>query len=153
MIRRSKLLEEMFNPVRLQKEIDKAEKKGINKGLLRKISNPEELIKIYGLILTGNYHISPPHVIRIPKDKLGEFREFKANEELDRIILSLVNDSLMDLFPEMIHVNSKAYQSGISCPEITQESVKEIAEVKLHHKGYKCDFSKYFDTIQIRWID
>lgn len=150
---RDRLLEMMFDIKRWEELLDKADEKGINKGVLRRMCAPSERRKLYYLILTEQYEIAPPHCALIPKDKPGEFREVKANEGADRIILTLINDCIMELFADMIHPRSKAYQKGISCPEVVKESIDEIFKIKTKRIGYKNDLTKFFDTLRIEYID
>lgn len=148
----SKLLEEMFKYENWISLIDKAEQKNINKTILRKMCEEKTRVEIYTRIKEGRYEISPPHIVLIPKDN-GDFRECKANEDEDRIILTLINDCLMKLFPEMIHDKCKSYQKSIGCAEVVQNVVGEINKVQGNFIGYKVDLSKYFDSVSINWID
>ncbi len=147
------LLKATFDFQRWVKLIERADSiKGINKGLLRSISSPVKRAEIYNLIVSRRYHIAPPRVILIPKDKPNEFREVKANTDLDRIVLTLINDSLFELFGNLIHKACKSYQKGLSSVETVQEAVSAI---KKHNGflGYKVDLSKYFDSVKIEFID
>ena len=96
---KDKLLEKMFEYDRWISLIDKAEEKGINKSILRQLCIPEQRLRLYEAIKSENYEVSPPRIILIPKDTPGEFREVKANEDVDRIVLTLINDCLFELFP------------------------------------------------------
>ncbi len=152
----SRLMKKVFDPKRWVELIDKAEKKGINKTVLRKMCEPSTRIFLYNKIKVGEYEISPPHIVLIPKDN-GDFRECKANEDIDRIFLTLINDCLMELFPNMIHKSCKSYQKGIGCQEIVKQAVRQIENVSQKRNsnfiGYKLDLSKYFDSVKIEWID
>lgn len=104
-------------------------------------------------MLSGKYQITPPHTAQIPKDN-GEFRTVYVNEPIDRIILSIANDLLFDLMPEMIHPACKSYQTGIGCGKVVLEVSHTIVGMKSNsHVGWKSDLSKYFDSVPIQFID
>ena len=153
----SKLVWKMFEMERWEELIEKADEKGIDKAVLRRLCNPETRLAFYNAIRTGNYEVAPPHIARIPKDTPGEFREVYVNESIDRIFLTLVNDCLMELFPDMIHKQCKSYQKGIGCGEIVQRVSNEIVRLNVNNPdefiGYKLDLSKYFDSVKIEYID
>ena len=67
---------------------------------------------MYRRIRDGKYKIMPPHTALIPKDN-GEFRTVYINEPADRILLSIANDLLFEIMPEMVHPNCKSYQKGL----------------------------------------
>jgi RNA-directed DNA polymerase len=150
---KDRLLEAVFDYKRWVDLIDRADTvKGINKGLLRAFSSPEKRSELLALIVSRQYHVSPPHVILIPKDKPNEFREVKANENLDRIVLTLINDSLFELYGSLIHKNCKSYQKGLSSVETVQKAVETIKDYN-GFLGYKVDLSKYFDSVKLEYID
>lgn len=156
-MRISKLLEMMFDYDRWVKLLDHAEEKGINKTVLRKMCDPEVRLELYKRIVTGTYEIAPPHAILIPKDKPGEFRTVYANEDIDRILLTLINDCMMDLFKsKYIHPSCVSYQKGLG----SQETVSKIPKTmkKLYKDngkpiGIVTDYEKFFDRICIDAID
>ena len=77
-----------------------------------------------------------------------------VNEALDRILLTLINDCLCELFSDMIHKSCKSYRKGTSTQNVVLEVSQKI--VNLHKQGvigYKSDFSKYFDNVNIEVID
>lgn len=147
-----KILQMFFDPQRWQYAIDKGVGKGINKALLYKLANPEARVQMYQAIKAGRYSIAPPHTAKIPKDN-GEFRTVYVNEPLDRIFLSIANDLLFELMPEMIHPSCRSYQKGVGCGRIVQDIAKRIAHTSGEIIGWKSDFSKYFDSVPIRFID
>lgn len=153
----SKLMRAIFDPERWKRIIQKAYDKGINKSLLREMCTPQYRTKLYVAIKTGKYEIAPPHVVLIPKDKPGEFRECKANEDEDRVILTIITDALCDLFGFLVNESCKSYQKGIGTQEVTVKVVKRIAEISDDiygsRIGYKADLSKYFDSVYIEHID
>lgn len=148
------LLEKMFETERWQELLDRATEKEIDLTTIKKLCDPVERIKLYTVIAQDKYNIFPPHIARIPKDTPGEFREVYVNEPRDRIILTLINDCLSEIFSDMIHPQCKSYQKGIG----TQRVVKNISDeiVRMNNKGklgYKIDFTKYFDSVKIEVID
>ena len=151
----SKLLTMMFEYNRWQDLLDNATEKEIDLVVIKELCDPKNRRALFDLIHQDKYNVFPPHIALIPKDNPGEFREVYVNEARDRIVLTLINDCLCELFGYMIHPNCKSYQKGIG----TQKVVKEISEeiVKLskikNQIGYKSDFSKYFDTVLIEAID
>ena len=71
------LLKKFFEPERWEYAIETGVEKGIDRGILRKMSDPDFRIEIYRAIKNGNYKISPPHTAQIPKD---EFEIIKRTE-------------------------------------------------------------------------
>lgn len=147
-----KILEMFFELPRWQYAIDKGVGKHIPKRDLWQLTKPEFRAEMYKAIKEGRYEIAPPHTAQIPKDN-GDFRTVYVNEPIDRIFLSIANDLLFELMPEMIHPACQSYQKGIGCGAIVQEISRKICETKGEVIGWKSDFSKYFDTVPIRFID
>lgn len=150
-----KLLAKMFEYDRWVKLLDKADEKGINKTVLRKMSSPQVRLMLYERIKNGMYEIRPPRVLLIPKDD-GTMRKVYANEDEDRIVCTLVNDCMMELFKEYIHPSCVSYQKGTGCQEIVQKVSREVVRLGKNttkHIGYVSDFSKYFDNVSIEAID
>ena len=152
----SKLLQMIFETDRWQNLLDDATEKGIDLKIIKELCYPEERKKLFTLIYSDQYNVFPPHIAKIPKDEPGKFREVYVNEARDRIVLTLINDCLCELFADMIHPQCKSYQKGIG----TQKVVKEISEeiVRLNkiingRLGWKADFTKYFDNVKIEVID
>lgn len=153
----SELLKMMFQFERWQELLDNATEKGIDLKTIKELCYPEQRKALYQVIINDEYNVFPPHIARIPKDTPGEFREVYVNEALDRIVLTLINDCLNELFGNMIHDKCVSYQKGIGTQEIVQriskESVKLNNIIKEKRIGYKADFSKYFDNVKIEAID
>lgn len=150
-----KLLSKMFEYERWVELLDKADEKGINKTVLRKMSSPQVRLELYNRIKNGQYEIAPPHAINIPKDN-GEFRTVYANEDVDRIVLTLINDCAMEIFKNHIHPSCVSYQKGIGTQEIVSNIPKTMK--KLYKDDSKpvavvSDYSKFFDRICIKAID
>lgn len=156
-MKQSKLLELMFDHSKWEEMIAKADDKGINLTVLKQLCIPHIRVQLYEKIINNEYEIAPPHIARIPKDVKGEFREVYVNEDVDRIVLTLINDCLNELFPELIHQQCKSYQKGIGCQEVVQTITKEISKLTkntdINFIGYKADLSKYFDSVRIEIID
>lgn len=151
----SKLLELMFKHESWQEMVDRANEKEINVTVVKQLCIPHVRVKLYEAIKNGQYEISPPHAILIPKDN-GDFRTVYANEDVDRIVLTLINDCMMKLFKKYIHPSCVSYQKGLG----TQEIVSKIpnAMKKLYRNdgkpvGVVTDYSKFFDRICIEAID
>lgn len=142
------LLTKLFEIKRWESAIETAVEKGIDKNLLRRLCSPEERSKLYVAIRDDNFEIAPPRTAQIPKDN-GDFRTVYINEDVDRIILSLINDMFFEMFPEMVHPRCMSYQKGIGCGKV----VLEASRLATTTKGFKSDLSKYFDSVPIRYID
>ena len=147
-----KILEMFFDIKRWTYAIDKGVGKHINKAHLYQLTKPETRAAMYAVIRDGQYEIAPPHTAQIPKDN-GDFRTVYINEPVDRVFLSIANDLLFELMPEMIHPACQSYQKGIGCGKIVKEISRKICETKGEVIGWKSDFSKYFDSVPIRFID
>ena len=145
-----KITKMFFEQERWIYAIEKGCVKGISKAQLYQLTKPEVRIAMYFAVKDGEYEIAPPHTALIPKDTPGEFRTVYVNEPIDRIFLSIANDLLFDLMPDSVHPRCKSYQKGIGCGKV----VKEISKIVGNNvKGWKADFSKYFDSVPIRFID
>ena len=146
------ILQKFFEPERWTYAIDKGVGKHIHKGMLFQLTKPETRLAMYDVIKEGRYEISPPHTAKIPKDN-GDFRTVYINEPVDRVLLSIANDLLFELMPEMVHPRCQSYQKGIGCGKIVQEVSRKICDTKGEVIGWKADFSKYFDSVPVRFID
>lgn len=153
----NKLLEKMFETERWKGLIDKSELKGIDKGELRKLCSPDVRLRLYYAIVNGQYEMMPTHTALIPKDTPGEFRTVFIAENVDRVLLSLINDCLFELFPEMVHPSVKSYIKNDGCCKtalrVSRELVKIENETKNEVVGMKYDFKHYFDEVSIEAID
>lgn len=146
------ILQKFFEPERWEYAINKGVGKGISKAQLYQLTKPETRAEMYDAIKNHRYEIAPPHTAQIPKDN-GEFRTVYVNEPIDRTFLSIANDLLFELMPEMIHPACQSYQKGIGCGKIVQEISQRICDTKGDTIGWKSDFSKYFDSVPILNID
>ena len=148
-----KILQMFFDIDRWTKAIDKGVGKDIKKSELIKLCTEGTRAAMYKAMKEGKYEIAPPHTALIPKDN-GEFRTVYVNEPIDRIVLSIANDLLFELVPEMIHPSCKSYQTGIGCGKVVKEASRRISQAKTGEVlGWKSDLSKYFDSVPIRYID
>jgi hypothetical protein len=146
------LLQKFFEKKRWEQALELGVGKGIDKGELRKLTSPEIRLAMYNAIITDNYEIAPPHQAQIPKDN-GDMRIVYVNENVDRIFLSIVNNLFFEMFPEFVHKSCKSYQSGIGCGKVVQEVSRQVISVNGREVGFKADLTKYFDTVQIEYID
>lgn len=147
------ILQKFFEIERWTKAIEKGVVKDIRKDQLILLTSEETRIKMYRAMYNGTYEISPPHTAKIPKDN-GDFRTVYVNEPIDRIVLSIANDLLFELCPEMVHKQCKSYQTGIGCGKIVLEVSNTIVSANTSEiLGWKADLSKYFDSVPIKYID
>ena len=147
------LLKKFFEQERWESAIDIGVGKHINKGTLRLLTSERVRKELLYRLVNDQYDIAPPHVQLIPKDKPGEFREVMICEDLDRIVLSIINNLFFEMFPEMIHPSCKSYQTGIGCGKVVKEVSAELRKMKQETIGYKYDLTKYFDSVEISFID
>lgn len=148
-----KILQMFFEIDRWTEAIEKGVTKDIRKDQLILLTAEPTRLEIANAILKGKYEISPPHTAQIPKEN-GEFRTVYVNEPIDRIVLSIANDLLFDLMPEMVHSSCKSYQTGIGCGKVVAEISHKIADTaSSSYLGWKSDLSKYFDSVPIQYID
>lgn len=147
-----KLLEEMFKPERWEKAIQIAVDKDMPHNELEQFCSPNFLGKLYTLIRDNEYNIIPPHQQSIPKDD-GGIRTVYINENIDRIILSIINDMLFEFCPTLVSERSKAYQTNLSCGKVVREVVSKIKDCNLQTIGIKADLSKYFDSVPLKFIE
>ena len=148
-----KILQMFFDTGRWTKAIDKGVGKDIKKSELIKLCTEDVRLSMAKAMKDGRYLIAPPHTAQIPKDN-GEFRTVYVNEPMDRVVLSIANDLLFDLMPEMIHPACKSYQTGIGCGKVVKEASRRISEASTGEVlGWKSDLSKYFDSVPLRYID
>lgn len=145
----NKLLEKMFEMPRWEALIEKADLKGIDKGVLRKMCEPEVRAAIYLAIKNETLEFAPPHMAQIPKDTPGEYRTVFVGENVDRCIQSLINDCLFELFPEMVHPSCKSYQIGLGTGKTVKELAAVLSGMNEEIVGVKSDFHHYFDVVNL----
>jgi hypothetical protein len=147
-----RILEMFFEKARWQYAIEKGLFKDMDKAVMYQLTTPKARLAMYQRIKSGKYKIMPPHTAKIPKDN-GDFRTVYVNEPVDRILLSIANDLLFELMPEMVHPRCTSYQKGIGCGRVVQDVSRIIYSAEGKIIGWKGDFSKYFDSVPIRFID
>jgi len=151
-----KILMMFFQADRWLDALNKGSLKGISCDVLSKFMSPAGRRGLLTSIVEGEYHIKRPHTAKIPKDTPGEYRTVFVNEDEDRVFLSIANDLLFEIAGDMVHKSCKSYQKGVGCAKIVTEMSKRIEKQSgVEHKviGWKSDFSKYFDTVPIQYID
>lgn len=156
-----KILQMFFEQERWTYAIEKGVGKDIPKNWLYQLCKPEVRIAMYQAIASGTYEIAPPHTALIPKDTPGEFRTVYVNEACDRVLLSIANDLLFELMPDMVHPRCKSYLKGTGCGHIVREVSATIVVTAMGNQetgtarpiGWKSDLSKYFDSVPIQYID
>ena len=142
-----------FDIDRWTRAIEKGVGKDIRKDQLIRLCDERTRLQIADAMRRGKYEISPPHTALIPKEN-GEFRTVYVNEPMDRVILSIANDLLFDLMPEMLHESCKSYRKGIGCGRVvTEVSHRMTGHPNNGYLGWKSDLSKYFDSVPLRFID
>lgn len=146
------ILEKFFEMPRWEYAIDKGVGKDISRRDLCQLAKSEVRAQMYRAIKDGRYEIAPPHTAQIPKDN-GDFRTVYINEPMDRILLSIANDLLFELTPDMVHPSCKSYQKGTGCGKVVQEVSDKICAAIGEIIGWKSDLSKYFDSVPIQFID
>ena len=174
-----KILQMFFEQERWVYAIEKGVGKDVPKNWLYQLCKPEVRIAMYQAIASGTYEIAPPHTALIPKDTPGEFRTVYVNEPADRVLLSIANDLLFELMPDMVHPRCKSYLKGVGCGRVVQEVSNAIVDSARGQSargqvpgrtlsaslqlpgtcpladriGWKSDLSKYFDSVPIEYID
>ena len=147
------LLQEFFKKERWETAIDIGVGKKIDKSELISLTKPETRVRLYNAIKNDNYAIAPPRIALIPKDEPGKFREVMICENVDRIVLSIINNMFFELFPEFVHDSCYSYRSGIGCGKVVKEVSRECVKIKEDVIGKKYDIQKYFDNIAVQYID
>ena len=94
-------------------------------------------------------------IIKGKVERIPEYREVYINEPRDRIVLTLINDCVMELFKNMIHPQCRSYQKRTGTQMIVKEISSKICKIKPKTDcwGVKADYSKYFDNVRIEAID
>lgn len=144
------LLEQMFKRD-WKSDLEKSHDKGII-DVAEKLVDPNARSQVYCAIKDGTYQTMPPREQLIPKDN-GDFRTVYICSDIDRVVLTIINNLLFELCPEMIHKNCKSYQKGLSTQKTVKEVVRNIQNMKSNTIGLKVDLTKYFDSVPIRFID
>lgn len=130
----------------LQDTVNSAIDKGISPTIVRWLTEPENRALLLALIDAGQYRISPPHIVQIPKPGSTEKRKVYCNEQLDRIVCSQIGRVYQRMYGDRIHPACVSYQQGIGVGHI----VKRISDYISTHPslaGAKFDIHHYFDEI------
>lgn len=155
-MKQNKLLELMFKHETWESAMEKANEKEINLTVLKQLSAPQVRVKLYQMIVNEQLEIAPSRMAQIPKDTPGEMRTVFICEDSDRVILSIINDCLFELFPDMVHAQCRSYRTGESCGKTVQEVSREMVKLtKITNNRYignRYDFTKYFDRIDLNAI-
>lgn len=147
------ILAKFMEPERWRKALAKGVDKDISRADLYQLTKETTRVKLYQAVRDGAYEITPPHTAQIPKEDKGEFRTVYVNEPIDRIFLSIANDLLFEIMPEMVHQNCKSYLSGTGCGDVVIGISETIAKTEGVTIGFKADLSKYFDSVPLQYID
>ena len=143
----SPLFEKLMEFNRREPALNKALKKGIDKQTIDVFSTPTAWGNIGQKILDGTLNFPPAKKVKIPKDTPGEYREVYVGSPIERILCSMINDCLFELFPEMVHKNCKSYQKKLNCGSVVQKMTEKLVKVDGNIVGGKYDFHAYFDTV------
>lgn len=114
--------------------------------------SPEARAELYTAIKNRTYQVMPPRECKIPKDN-GDYRIVYICSDIDRVLLRVINNLLLELCPEFVHKSCKSYQKGLSTQKTVKEVVRNINNTSSREIGLKVDLSKYFDSVPIRFID
>ena len=147
------LLQKFFERERWEKAIDVGVGKHIDKAEMRQLTSPHVRVALYEAMKNGNYAIAPPHIALIPKNDSGDFREVMICENVDRVVLSIINNLFFELYPEFVHNSCYSYRSGIGCGKVVKNVAAECANLRGDIIGKKYDLSKYFDSVAIEHIN
>lgn len=134
------LLQVAFSKEFVEQCIAKGVDKSIPRSILTEFCLADYRRELTDKIQSGEYKLSPPRVVKIPKDN-GSFREIYVCNPVDRMVLSLLNAALDYLYGDRLSTACMSYQKGLSCAKV----VRELPQHSL--AGYKVDLSKYFDSV------
>ena len=133
----------------VKEAIDSSVDKKIKRGVSTMFCSPSFREKLALEIESRNYNVAPPKVCLIPKDD-GGFRKVFVNEDIDRVVLSIINNVYYKIYGNLIHEKCVSYQKGIGVRKIISSVTDEIRSMKAKYGqliGYKIDISKYFDSL------
>ena len=114
--------------------------------------SPDARAELYTAIKNGTYQVMPPRECKIPKDN-GDYRIVYICSDIDRVLLRVINNLLLELCHDFIHKSCKSYQKGLSTQKTVKDVVRNINNISSRKIGLKVDLSKYFDSVPIRFID
>lgn len=145
-MKRSILLEKLFEMERWQYHIDKAEAKGINKAVLTKLCDPQWRAEIYLQIKHNKLNFLPAHQAAIPKPHSSEMRIVYVGEAEERVLCPMITDVLFEVFHHRIHKTCWSYQKGLSSQKAVRELVRHIGQIDEEVIGFKSDIKSAFDN-------
>ena len=137
-----------------EKAIAGGAEKHIKTKILENFTDPNYRSALKSRIRDGKKSIKPPHEAQVPKDD-GTMRTVYVNAAEDRILFAAVNEALFRYCPDMVHQSCMSYRSGIGCGKVAREVAKYIKTncQGLERIGWKIDLSKYFDTVDRKYIE
>lgn len=145
-----KKLELFFDKTVWSEMINTAVEKKLNLEIVTKLCEARYRTILADTIENYNYHVAPPCVVEIPKDD-GGVRKVFVNEDIDRLVLSIINVVYSTIYGNLIHPNCVSYQKGIGVSKIIKRVSHQVSKMD-GVCGYKLDISKYFDTLSKEWL-
>ncbi len=124
-----------------EQAFEKFSEKGISYSIRSRFAQPQYRMGLVNMIAAGDYEIQPPRSQLIPKDN-GGMREIFILNDLDRAVMSVINEVYYSRYSARIHERCISYQKGLSVPN-TLHRIRKL----LPCNGYKVDLSKYFDSV------
>ena len=118
--------------------------KHMDKSLLYALTDPVGRATLIQAIEDGRYVVQPPRIVDIPKPNGAGIRQILVNEQMDRVVLSIINQIYMELYGHLIHPCCVSYQKGLGVPRIIRSVTSKLKD---GYHGYICDLSKYFDRV------
>lgn len=138
-------LEMFFDKSIWEEMINHAVEKKLNLEVITKLCEPRYRVILADAIEKCQYNVAPPHIGEIPKDD-GGVRKVFINEDIDRLVLSIINVIYSRLYKGKIHPNCVSYQKGLGVSKIVKSVSAKVSKMN-GICGYKLDISKYFDSI------
>ena len=149
-------MEMVFEHHRWEAAYVKANDKHIDLKVLKQLADPQTRVRLYIAILTEQIEIPPCYMELQEKDTPGEYRTVYVAEPEWRVILSIINSCLFELFGDMVHPQCRSYLSGESCgktvTEVSDVMVKLSKNIKYKKFARKYDFKSYFDCVALQAI-
>ena len=146
------LMQMFFEKDRWTEAIGKCCDKQMNRDLLLELCSPQIRCSIYRQIKDGKYKIAPPKPKKIPKDD-GTYRTAYVNNSLDRILMAIYNDMVFELCSDMVHPLCKSYRKNTGCGQTVRYIAKSARLCSEGVIGVKTDLSKYFDSVDRKYIN
>ena len=101
-------------------------------------------------ILNRKFKWEIPYMVKIPK-KAGGFRECLALPFKSRIVMNVISGIYYDLFEGAMSPRVYSYKEEVS----VAKAVHNVKRYSQTHPlvGYKVDLSKYFDSVEIEYLE